>query len=153
MTDDTKKLPRINCSFKTFNNCQEDYVTYGMRISDISRRHNVKKPTLEKWRKDYGWDDQRELYLFINGVRLRVLAKVGKMALKENTDHKYIQLFKDLDRQFINNDPNMAPIPNKERLIIVQMVFDFMNKKHAKTVDRFLREKECEALFEAVVAY
>lgn len=153
MSDKTKKLPRINHHLKTFGNCEEDYVVWGMTISAIWKRHGVKKPTLEKWRKDYKWDDQRELYILIRGKHIKILSNVAEKALEKNADPKILQLYKDLHKQFVDTDPNMKPIPNKERVVIVKMVLDFLSKKHITTVERFLSEPEYEELIEAVASY
>lgn len=148
-----KKLPRIDHRYITYGQCEEDYVVHGMKIADISKRHSVPHPTIHRWIKDYKWDEQSKKYRLLRGQQINIVSKCAEKALKENADPKDIQLYKDLYGQLLATDPNMKPIPNKERLIIVKMVFDYMGKRHQTTVDRFLSEPEYDELVDVVVSF
>lgn len=148
-----KPLPLIKHRLATFGQCEEDYVVYGIKISDISKRHGVPTSTLFEWKDIYGWDDQKSCYLITKGTHLRIVKQQAEKALQPNADTKVIQLYKDLYAQFIATDPNMKPIPNKERAVIVKMTIDSIRKKHAGTMDRYLSEPEYEELIDDVASY
>lgn len=146
-------VKRIGHRLLTFGSCEEDYVTHGMKISDIFKRHGVPTSTLNDWKDIYKWDDQRSCYLTTRGTHLRIVHNQGIKALQENADPKDVQLYKDLYAQFVATDPNMKPIPNKERAIIVKMTIASIRKKHSATMDRYLSEPEYEELIDDVASY
>lgn len=147
------KLPRINCSFKVFGSCEEDYVIWGKKLADISKLRGIPKSTLTRWKTDYEWDEQRSAYGYRRGQLIRIVAKLTQKCLVDNPDPKDLQLLKDFNKQLIDTDPNLRMPPNSERVKIVKMTIDSMKIKHAKMVNRYLKESEYKQLVEDVVNF